>query len=112
MLRPELHALADRRELAGARAVAPIRPEEIALLAALLEVFGQSAATRVGEYFRDTEFESAVREIETSVLNRPEAGFDEAALKEQFVGNWQKPAGRPSTRNSRESRRRRFATKT
>ena len=90
ILSPELHALADRRELARAREVASIRPDEVALLDALLEAFDQSAATRVGEYFRDTEFEGAVREIETSVLNRPEADFDEAALKEQFVDNWQK----------------------
>ncbi len=88
MLRPELHELAQRRELAGARGVASIRPEEIALLDALLEVFSQSVATRVGEYFRGTEFEAAVREIEASVLNRPEAGFEEAALKEQFVDDW------------------------
>lgn len=89
MLRPELHVLADRRELASARAVGSIRPEEVALLEALLEVFAQSPSTRVGEFFRDTEFEAAVREIEASVLNRPEAGFEEAALKEQFVDDWQ-----------------------
>ena len=88
MLRPELHALADRRELAAAREAGAVRTEEIALLEALLEVFSQSASTRIGEYFRDTEFENAVREIEASVLNRPEAGFEEAALKEQFVDDW------------------------
>jgi DNA primase len=103
MLRPELHALADRRELARARAVASIRPEEIALLDALLEVFGQSAATRVGEYFRGTEFESAVREIEASVLKRPEVDFEEAALEEQFVSSLQKlhAAIEAETRESR-----------
>ena len=89
MLRPELHVLADRRKLASARAVGSIRPEEVALLEALLEVFEQSPTTRVGEFFRDTEFEAAVREIEASVLNRPEAGFEESALKEQFVDDWQ-----------------------
>ena len=89
MLRPELHVLAERRELAGAKGVASIRPDEIALLDALLEVFGQSPGTRVGEYFRGTEFEAAIREIEASVLNRPEAGFEESALKEQFVDDWQ-----------------------
>jgi hypothetical protein len=89
ILHPGLHALADRRELAGAREVASIRPDEIALLDALLEAFGQSPATRVGEYFRNTEFENAVREIEASVLKRPEADFEESALKEQFVDDWQ-----------------------
>ena len=89
MLRPELHVLADRRELAGARAVVSIRPEEIALLDALLEAFKQSASTRVGEYFRGTEFESVVREIEASVMNGAEAGFDEAELEKQFVDDWQ-----------------------
>ena len=88
MLCPELHVLADRRELAGAHAVASIRPDEIGLLDALLDVFEQSASTRVGEYFRGTEFESAVREIEASVLNRPEAAFEETALKEQFIDDW------------------------
>jgi DNA primase len=90
ILRPELHELANRQELAAARTVASIRPEEIALLDALLTAFGQSASIRVGEYFRGTEFEGAIREIEASVLNRPEAGFVEAELKEQFVDNWQK----------------------
>jgi len=58
------------------------------MLDALLEVFGQSVSTRVGEYFRGTEFESAVSEIEASVLQRPEADFEAAALEEQFVGSW------------------------
>ena len=89
MLRPELHVLADRRELAGARGVASIRPEEIALLDALLEVFGQSASTRVGEFFRDTEFETAVREIEAKVLKGAEANFDAAELEKQFLDDWQ-----------------------
>jgi DNA primase len=89
MLRPELHVLADRRELAGARAVASIRPEEVALLDALLEAFSQSASTRVGEYFRGTEFEPVVREIEASVMNGAEAGFDETELEKQFTDDWQ-----------------------
>jgi DNA primase len=89
ILRPELHELAGRGELAGAHEVAAIRPEEIALLEALLAAYDQSVTTRVGEYFRDTEFEGAVREIEASVLNRPEAGFEESALKEQFIDDWQ-----------------------
>jgi DNA primase len=88
MLRPELHLLADRRELARAHGVASIRSDEIALLDALLDVFGQSVSTRVGEYFRGTEFESAVSEIEASVLQRPEADFEASALEEQFVGSW------------------------
>jgi DNA primase len=88
MLRPELHVLADRRELARAGGVASIRSDEIAMLDALLEAFGQSATTRVGEYFRGTEFESAVCEIEASVLQRPEADFEASALEEQFVGSW------------------------
>ena len=89
MLRPELHVLADRRELAGARAVTSIRPEEVALLDALLEAFGQSASTRVGEYFRGTEFEPVVREIEASVMHGAEAGFDASELEKQFVDDWQ-----------------------
>jgi hypothetical protein len=104
MLRPELHVLAERRELAGATGVASIRPDEIALLDALLEVFSQSPGTRVGEYFRGTEFESAIREIEASVLNRPEAGFEEEALKEQFVDDWQNLRAAIDT-ELRESRR-------
>jgi DNA primase len=88
ILRPELHVLADRRELARARGVASIRSDEIAMLDALLEVFGQSVSTRVGEYFRGTEFESAVSEIEASVLKRPEADFEAAALEEQFISSW------------------------
>ena len=89
MLRPELHVLADRRELAGAQGVASIRPEEIALLEALLDVFGQSVSTRVGEFFRDTEFETAVREIEAKVLKGAEANFDAAELEKQFLDDWQ-----------------------
>jgi len=58
------------------------------MLDALLEVFGQSVSTRVGEYFRGTEFESAVSEIEASVLTRPEADFEAAALEEQFISSW------------------------
>ena len=88
ILRPELHELADRQELAAARTVGSVRPEEIALLDVLLQAFGQSVSTRVGEYFRDTEFENSVREIEASVLNRPEADFTDEALKEQFLGDW------------------------
>jgi DNA primase len=88
ILRPQLYVLADRRELARARGVASIRSDEIAMLDALLEVFGQSVSTRVGEYFRGTEFESAVSEIEASVLTRPEADFEAAALEEQFISSW------------------------
>ena len=88
ILRPELHVLADRRELARARGVASIRSDEIAMLDALLEAFGQAVSTRVGEYFRGTEFESAVAEIEASVLKRPEADFEAAALEEQFISSW------------------------
>ncbi len=88
VLRPELHTLVDRGELAAAGTVATIRRDEIALLEALFEAFEQSVGTRVGEYFRDTEFEGAVREIEASVLKSPEAGFDAEALEEQFVDEW------------------------
>lgn len=88
VLRPELHTLADRGELAAAGTVATIRQDEIALLEALFEAFEQSVSTRVGEYFRDTEFEGAVREIEASVLKSPEAGFDAEALEKQFVDEW------------------------
>jgi len=90
ILRPELHELVNRQELAAARTVGSVRTEEIALLDALLDAFGQSVSVRVGEYFRGTEFESAVQEIEAKVLNGPEAGFAEAELKGQFVDNWQK----------------------
>ncbi len=89
LLRPELHELMDRRELEAARAVASVRQDEIALLEALLEAFSQSVTTRVGEYFRGTEFEAAVRAAEASVLNRPEADFEADALKEQFIADWE-----------------------
>ncbi len=89
ILRPELHGLADRGELAGAHEVAAIRPEEIALLEALLDAFETSVATRVGEHFRGSEFEAAVNEIEAGVLTSAEAGFDEAELEKQFVDDWQ-----------------------
>ncbi len=90
MMRPELHTLANRRELDAARGVASIRPDEIALLDALLKIFGQSVGMHIGEYFRDTEFEHAVREIEACVLKRPEVEFEETALEEQFISSWRK----------------------
>ncbi|MDB5810777.1 MAG: primase [Betaproteobacteria bacterium] len=88
VLRPELHTLADRGELAGAHGVGTIRQDEIALLESLLDVYEQSTATRVGEHFRGTEFEAVVSEIEASVLKSAEADFDAAELENQFADDW------------------------
>ena len=89
MLRPDLYQMADRHDLVAARDVPRIKPEEIALLDALLEVYAASTTTKIGEYFRDTELEKLVREIEVALLNRPEASFQEDELKEQFRHDWE-----------------------
>ncbi len=88
ILRPELHQLANRNDLLDARGTPGIKPEEIALLEALLEVFAASTTTKIGEYFRDSDLEKLVREIEVAMLNRPEASFQEDELKEQFLHDW------------------------
>ena len=88
MLRPDLYRLVDRHDLLAARGAPKIKPEEIALLEALLEVFAASTTTKIGEYFRDSELEKLVREIEVTLLNLPEASFQEDELKEQFLHDW------------------------
>ncbi len=89
MLRPDLYRLVDRNDLLAARGAPKIKPEEIALLDALLEVFAESTTTKIGEYFRDSDLEKLVREIEVTLLNRPEASFQEDELKEQFLHDWE-----------------------
>ncbi len=89
MLRPDLYQLVDRNELLAAREAPRIKPEEIALLEALLDVFSESTTTKIGEYFRGGELEAIVREIEVALLDRPEASFQEDELKEQFLHDWE-----------------------
>ncbi len=88
MLRPNLSDLVDRNDLVAARQLPQFRQEEISLLDALLEVFKASATTKVGEYFRGTNLENLVLDVEVSLLKRPEAGFLDAELKEQFLDDW------------------------
>jgi len=89
MLRPDLHRLVDRTDLLDAHGAPKIKPEEITLLGTLLEVFAESTTTKIGEYFRDSDLEKLVREIEVTLLNRPEASFQEDELKEQFLHDWE-----------------------
>lgn len=88
MLRPDLCGLVDRKDLLAARGAPKIKQEEIGLLDALLEVFNESAATKIGEYFRGSNLENLVRDIEVTLLNRPEASFQDDELKEQFLHDW------------------------
>ena len=88
ILRPDLYKLVDRNDLLAARGLPKIKPEEITLLGTLLEVFAESTTTKIGEYFRDSDLEKLVREIEVTLLNRPEASFQEDELKEQFLHDW------------------------
>jgi DNA primase len=88
MLRPDLHKTVDRNDLLAARGAPKIKPEEIALLEALLDIYAESTTTKIGEYFRDSDLEKLVREIEVTLLDRPEASFQEDELKEQFLHDW------------------------
>ena len=89
MLRPDLHALADRKDLVAAHAAPNMKPEEISLLDALLAAYGESTTTNAGEYFRGSPLEKLVREIEVALLERPEASFREDELTEQFRHEWE-----------------------
>ena len=88
MLRPNLCSLVECKDLVAARGAPKIRHEEIALLDALLEVFNESATTKIGEYFGGRILENLVREIEATLLGRPEASFQDDELKEQFLHEW------------------------
>jgi len=89
MLRPDLHCLVDRNDLVAARGASRIKPDELALLEALLEVFAESTTTKIGEYFRGSDLERLAREIEVTLLSLPEASFQEDELKEQFLHDWE-----------------------
>jgi len=88
-LRPDFGVLVDRNELAGMRGSAGTDQREIEFLDKLLELLAQSPAVKIGEYFRDSEFESLARGVETALLTVPEASFGEEALKAQFLEEWQ-----------------------
>ena len=88
-LRPDFGVLVDRNELAGMRGSAGTDQREIEFLDKLLELLAQSPAVKIGEYFRDSEFESFARGVETALLTVPEASFGEEALKAQFLEEWQ-----------------------
>ena len=89
MLRPDLCCLVDRNDLVAARGAPRIKPDELALLEALLEVFAESTTTKIGEYFRGSDLEELVREIEVTLLKLPEASFQEDELKEQLLHDWE-----------------------
>jgi len=75
MLRPDLHCLVDRNDLVAARGASRIKPDELALLEALLEVFAESTTTKIGEYFRGSDLERLAREIEVTLLSLPGGEF-------------------------------------
>ena len=89
VLRPDLHTLIDRGELAAARTVGSIRQDEIALLEALLDAFEEAPDCRVGEYFRGGEFEGAVRELEANILRRDHAKFELEEQRQELIDSWQ-----------------------
>ncbi len=89
VLRPDLGGVVERSELAAARGVVGISQQEIEFLDQLLKAFAQSPAAKIGEYFRDTHFEALAQEVETTLLTRPEAGFQKDELEVQLLTAWQ-----------------------
>ncbi len=89
VLRHDLGGVVERSELAAARGVVGISQQEIEFLDQLLKAFAQSPAAKIGEYFRDTHFEALAQEVETTLLTRPEAGFQKDELEVQLLTAWQ-----------------------
>ena len=88
-LRPDLGILVDRNELAAARGAAGTDQREVEFLDKLLETLAQTPAIKIGEYFRESNFETLARDVETALLTIPEANFGKKEQEEQFLEEWQ-----------------------
>jgi DNA primase len=86
--RPALCALTGEQSSIPALAPADIPPNELVLLARLLELCQERPDIRsVMEHFRGDELESVIRDIEASSLD---GALDEEALQVQFQSTWSK----------------------
>ena len=89
MLHPEFSGLVERAELDPGCGVAAIKQVELKALAALLEAEGRGeAVVNWPEYFRDSEHEELLRQIEAGLLKRQEEHWSVDEDKAEFRGGW------------------------
>ncbi len=92
---PHLGLRVDRGELAHGADVAGIEQLELQALAAVLERIGpEGVAINLGEAFRGTPHESAVRAAEVGALRWQDRALQPAELEAEFIGAWQQAMDR------------------
>ena len=92
---PSLGARVDRGELVHGADVAGIEQTELQTLAAVLELIGPgSTAINLGEAFRGTPHEAAVRAAEAGALRWQDRALQPAELEAEFTGAWQQAMDR------------------
>jgi DNA primase len=89
MLHPEFSKLAERSVLEAARDVEVLNQPELKTLSALLEVAATGeAVVNWPEYFRGSEHEDLLRQIESGLLKRQEQGWTADELGAEFNDGW------------------------
>ena len=92
---PRLAARVDRGELAHGVDVAGIEQTELQTLVAVLELIGPGgAAINLGEAFRGTPHEAAVRAAEAGALRWQDRSLQPDELEAEFTGAWQQAMDR------------------
>jgi len=90
---PAVAAHADRAVLTDAEALPGLPADELAALAAVLDLsLGGTGVTSPGEYFRDTPHVAVIAEAETGVARRAEDGLSPEQLAQEFAGGWRQLA--------------------
>ncbi len=92
---PRLGAHVDRSELEQGADVVGIEQSELQTLAAVLDLIGPDGATiNLGEAFRGTPHEAAVRAAEAGALRWQDRSLQPAELEAEFTGAWQQAMDR------------------
>lgn len=92
---PQLAARVDRGELLLGADVEGIEQAELRTLDAVLELIGtENTSIKLGEVFRGTAHETAVRAAEAGALRWQDRSLQPTELEAEFVGAWQQAVDR------------------